>query len=767
MKVSCFFLVLQLLVLVFPAWLTAQHCGSWTALNNITKEYDINSGLTLKVAVPGTNGRYYVMGDYGTDSVLFGNGVFIHDPAAYAECFVAAYDSTGQPMWASAVQGDNIEHAEALCTDENGNLYAFGRFRTDTLFIAGDTLVNHGVENLFIVEYTWNGMPLWARSLGSTGGWDRISRARFHDGTLFFSGWYKQSGGFAFDTLSLPSTFYSRGFIIAMDTNGLPLWSVSSSGNTGHVEFSDIDIGQGGSFVVSGKYSGGLVLDTLALPTIPGNLSAGFLAAFSSDGHIRWAEPLQSAAHCALTDVALDIHGNTYAAGWHLSDSLGIAGQWVVNTRPYFKLFVLRASPAGMIDWLEASGASTGGNSTSEFLEIGILNDDRLFLLENVKTDSLFVSGDTLYPVNQSFEIWLMEMDAQAGKLKRFERVGSVSDEYIGLSGTNSGGEMIICGSYSHSYPLIFGDDTISYPYPSNGDVGFVARYSQKAAVIHAADNSFCAGDSLLLSASGPISWAFHWYRNGLALPGDTLGFLYARQGGSYTLLIDDGQGCADSSSALALEEHPSYTLQRIDSICFGEDYVLPDGTLVSQPDSSQSFGIHLLTEHGCDSTIELWLEVTVVDTAVLQNGVQLSAQFSGATYQWLDCDNGYSPLPGATQQSFFSTINGQFAVAISYNDCMDTSSCHTVMVTAVHASENGLWQLYPNPTSGILNLLIPGTTGPVVAEIFDIHGRLMRSYMLTGGWEFRFETGMDKGLYLVRLKCNGRPSGSLPLIIN
>ena len=76
----------------------------------------------------------------------------------------------------------------------------------------------------------------------------------------------------------------------------------------------------------------------------------------------------------------------------------------------------------------------------------------------------------------------------------------------------------------------------------------------------------------------------------------------------------------------------------------------------------------------GCDSTITTTVNVSPVDTSVSLVGVTLTAATGGATYQWIDCDNGSLPIAGATGQSFMPSANGNYAVIVTVNGCSDTS---------------------------------------------------------------------------------------------
>jgi len=61
------------------------------------------------------------------------------------------------------------------------------------------------------------------------------------------------------------------------------------------------------------------------------------------------------------------------------------------------------------------------------------------------------------------------------------------------------------------------------------------------------------------------------------------------------------------------------------------------------------------------------------------------------------------SALTGENSSSFVPSINGHYAVIITQNGCSSWSRCFTVQ--GIGIEEEDLLPLYPNPTSGIVNL--------------------------------------------------------------
>lgn len=78
-----------------------------------------------------------------------------------------------------------------------------------------------------------------------------------------------------------------------------------------------------------------------------------------------------------------------------------------------------------------------------------------------------------------------------------------------------------------------------------------------------------------------------------------------------------------------------------------------------------------------CDSIIITELFINTVDTST-QNGSTLTADASGATYQWLSCP-AMTTISGATGQSYTATANGDYAVIIISNGCIGKYSLNYI----------------------------------------------------------------------------------------
>jgi ELWxxDGT repeat protein len=143
-------------------------------------------------------------------------------------------------------------------------------------------------------------------------------------------------------------------------------------------------------------------------------------------------------------------------------------------------------------------------------------------------------------------------------------------------------------------------------------------------------------------------------------------------------------------------------------------DYTSPSGTFYDTEGTYTIVDvIPSIACPGVDSTITI--DLTIVDdisTAVVVFSGVLVAQQSGAAYQWLDCDNGYAPVPGATDQDFLPSVTGTYACEVTLGLCADTTNCNFVEVDSGIGFESSALSnmaFYPNPVSGVLTVQTPG----------------------------------------------------------
>jgi hypothetical protein len=157
----------------------------------------------------------------------------------------------------------------------------------------------------------------------------------------------------------------------------------------------------------------------------------------------------------------------------------------------------------------------------------------------------------------------------------------------------------------------------------------------------------------------------------------------------------------------------------------------------------------------GCDSIINLNLTVNSIDTSLTIAGTTFTSNQTGATYQWLDCNNSYAPISGQTNASYSVTSSGNYAVSITKGTCVDTSRCISYDFTTITENEIKKLNTSPNPFSDII--FVEGINlSTATVQLFNISGKEYSTSIEINNKSIN-TTSLPKGIYI--LSINGKTS--------
>lgn len=144
-------------------------------------------------------------------------------------------------------------------------------------------------------------------------------------------------------------------------------------------------------------------------------------------------------------------------------------------------------------------------------------------------------------------------------------------------------------------------------------------------------------------------------------------------------------------------------------------------------------------------STFNVSINPMPINTISFNNWYLESDQIT-ANYQWIDCNNNFNPVLGATQQQFVPATNGDYAVIIDLNGCVDTSTCIQFLSSDITENPHSNIRIYPNPASDLININGMGATNDI--EIRDISGRtVVKLSNVSGAIDI---SGLSAGSYLM-----------------
>lgn len=131
-----------------------------------------------------------------------------------------------------------------------------------------------------------------------------------------------------------------------------------------------------------------------------------------------------------------------------------------------------------------------------------------------------------------------------------------------------------------------------------------------------------------------------------------------------------------------------------------------------------------------------------------------LTANQTGATYQWINCDTNL-PISGENDQTFTASNNGNYAVEVSIGNCLEISDCFPVNSLDIANVQLSEYKIYPNPMSTILNIDLPDFQ-EANFKILNLNGQVVLNEKIYKKNQQIDVAGFSKGIYFIQLQIDG-----------
>lgn len=703
---------------------------------------------------------------------------------------ISAFAQVPVYRYAGRIAGSATEYGEFIQCDAAGFVYVVGRFGDGCDFDPGTgvTSLNAvGTTDGYIAKYTAAGNLIWVTTLSGTGTKRPMGIELGNDGNIYVYGDFTQTlDVVANGTTSVTSVAGTDAFLTVLDTSGSVLNLYSFGGpNTDYVESVAFD--SNNNFYICGEFgSDSLVLSpqvTLYNTNPTGFSYDCYIAKFDPNGTIEWAINLQGSSSDYLKDITVD-DLNRVVVGGYFSTSLQI-GSTILTSLGLADCFIARFSDAGILD----NAWSFGGTGTDNLLSIATYNNNIYSTGTFSGTADIAPGNDTMFVTTHGGTDIFVNSISSTGSIIWGGCMGGSGADNSHTLRLNSNGDVYITGSFLDSADFDPGA-VMNYYQAVGGRDGFIVRLDNSGSFswamrIGSPETDYTRG--LSFSPSGEI-WTTGYYLNSTLYPnpqglGNALTNLggndayFARYGEcSYPLITTQpviAGACAGSNadfSIAATGTNISVQWQEgtnggtiWNNITDGGVYsgsTTPNLTLsgVGTNMNNLFYRAVVTADCGLSTTSGVGiLFVGTVDTTVTLNSGTLTAAMGAAAYQWLDCNNSYAEVFGATSQSYTPVWNGSYALEITKNGCIDTSSCYTITTAGINDIDikNDL-QLFPVPAQNQLHLVMKMDADYEVT-VLDITGRsvLMQSK------QFRHEiildvSSLDAGMYHLGISKNG-----------
>lgn len=733
-------------------------------------------------------GNTYVAGSFTNSLDLDGNGplppIYSNGQLAYSSMgFLAKTDPNGNVLWSIPFLSDINSTAASIAIDENGNILVTGLFRGTVDFDPSPASASKTAiaNDMFVAKYDENGTYIWSKNVGATSAIVE-SKSIVSDlfGNVFITGRFANGANpVDFDpgtgVYLLDVGTYSHTFLLKLNPNGLFLFAKEYGSGTSYGNCLTVDANN--NIYLGGYFYGNINFSSVSSTAFNSyqNSQDGYFAKLDNNGNHILSKRIWGPDSESINSIGVDSEGRISVTGIFTNsigfDDLGLQQETSAGS---IDAFLAQYEPNGEYRWAFRLGAS---------------GDDRALSLAIDGNDNVYTSGyytSSFFPDPSNTAIILPNSGSYGGFISKYNSLG----EYISVVSVNgvgtdqilsiavNGNDVCASGHFSSSVDF---DNSQNYSYlaaSSARDI-FVSKYSQTCNN-YSSNYQVSSCDSYLDTLSGntyttsgqyysdytsilgcdssvQLNLIIHpqdtTYLNELSCLSYTLpgtGVVYTTSG-LYTIDLQSNEGC-DSTVILDLIIGESLEQTVVVEECGSFTWDFNNQTY----NASGIYSSSIINQYGCDSTFTLDLTLLPQPNInVTQTQTGLSAPTGATSYLWLDCNANYAVIFGENQASFTPSYNGSFAVAVSNQDCTDTSTCF--QFNSANLSENNFdFSIYPNPTNGIVRIELPNSENTINVKLMDARARIIHETEFNAVQQVELFIEGEPGIYFLDIEVNG-----------
>lgn len=678
------------------------------------------------------------------------------------DIFVAKLDPNGNLVWAKSVGSTQEDNALGIVVNSNGDIFTTGSFKGTVDFDPGQG--NSYMTAIFFEIFVWkldnNGNFIWSCQMSGGNNATGIAIDLDLASNIYITGNFR--GTVDFDpgqsVYALTGDYDFDGFICKLDSSSNFQW-VQQIGANGTDRGFDIHVVDS-TVLVTGTFEELVNFDT---PPAYHYLNSGsyddvYILSTGLDNELNWVKHITSNTGSAYSHgIVGDEYGNVYTVGDYIFTFDFNTGVDTLNITPdaYRDPFIHKITycVADTAPSIFASSCveynSPNGNS---YTDSGTYTE----VLENeFGCDSLVKINLSIYEPSYNFMF------------------ASACSSYVSPSGNHT---WTSSGSYFDTLDNMNGCDSIitinltitngftsydtrteceSYTW-IDGNTYTSSNNTATYTIVGGASNGCDSLITLNLTIVHPVTGidsrtecnSYTW------IDGNT--YTSDNNSATYTIAGGASNGC-DSIVSLDLTLVNSSTGTDTRTEC--NSYTWIDGNTYTSSNNTATYNIIGGASNGCDSLVTLDLtlnSISDLSTSIVETTI--SSNNNSATYLWLDCNDNYSIIPGATGQSFTTNTNGNYAVELSENGCVDTTNCVTInTVDLIENSFGNELVIYPNPTSGKFSIDLGKSYETIQLLIEDQLGKLIDTKIINELQVIDYSIDESAGVYFVFIEADNK----------
>ena len=643
-----------------------------------------------------------------------------------------------------------FELGPRLAADEDGNVYCAGSFKGTLDFDPGngDATLTSGFggfgKDTYITKFDSTGQFQWVKRVGGVSG----ARAMLYDtsGFILIAGDYAEATDFdpgpGVHNLT-PVDNSDDTYILKLDLDGNFVFAVTVGG-AGNEYPGCLSTDQDGNILVAGLFSGTSDFDPGPGQTI---FSAGLLAdlftvKLNPDGNFIWAKEFSGDVQGDINGMDTDTDGNIYVTGIFddRRDFDPGPDSVIVTATGYWDIFVVKLNAAGDFIWLRHLG-NVGDNWAEDL----IIDEHNSVYVTGYFSDTLdFDPGpDAFDMIATNTDPYILKLTSDGNLIWAIQMEGVSFDQSRNV-GLDRQGNIYSTGRFGDTQDFDPGPG--QYMLTSTGgndlDDGFITKLTPEGKFVWAyalGGLGNDAGTESKVDKFGNVFIAGYFQGKGGFYPGGPVQDSLVSNGLSDPFLVRWKQ-CPETFADIFPTACNSYTS--------------PSGNYTWNV--SGTYLDTLTNVAGCDSILTIHLIVSALNDEVLLFDETLVAQQPAGPYQWLDCDDGFDIIAGATNQDYSPASSGNYAVMISDGLCSDTSDCINVMIVDVELhTEVPDITLFPNPALDDWCIDFGQLFSDATVDIYDASGRKVFARKYQDVNRINMQIPLSPGVYVVEVQSS------------
>lgn len=729
-----------------------------------------NGDECLDVAASANTGFVYTTG-YFSSSADFLTGPDSLMAASFVNCaYVCKFNAYGDLIWLKTLTSPNgNSKGNGIAIDSDDNVIVVGEFNGTVDFNPADSteeLLTATNSDGFVWKINQHGSFQWVKMLHSSYEVACYGVTADTSNSIVFSGLYtgtlSMSGGFGL------SDNDNRGYICKLDSAGNFNWVNGLADVPGDIYPSVVRADADNNYYVTGAYVQN------SSPTI------GFLQKVFTNGQDSWRVELGNPSGVGfINDVCCSPYGILVCGSFKNQATIGnaVGSHFVTSHGNYFDALAFKLLPDnGQPVWSTVFGSSSDDYGSAIHSDA----NGNVYVAGRFQGTANYANIPQATVTANGSDTYVWKLDYTGEGIGAYTLTNPAADEITPTAiCTATDGAIYLSGRSFGTTD--FDQDLVDVEAHTSSGLadGYLHRTTDCDAFLQpqAQELFFCYGDSLeingvyyddyqLITTDSLVSqWGcdsliavqlityphedFQYYS---ICHGDsamlTTGAVF--EAGEYVTELTSSHGC-DSSFVEIVDWIPS-------SHTFENYFLCADSVLTIYNEFITAAGDYLFlvenAETTCRDTVSVSVNSVTIEGNVIQQANALIAQEIADDYAWINCTTG-AYVPGASGQIFAPASSGSYAVTITNDGCVSTTSCLDIQLIDVSEIFSPEIEIYPNPAEDACYIRSTGHA-IIQMELFDTIGHSVKNTVVIQTRD---------GLYILSLQ--DIPSGVYTLVLS